>query len=40
MGSIELTASKHLHPVIAFLAANGEPVEPLLDRQVLLQAVR
>jgi AraC-like DNA-binding protein len=32
VGSIELTASKHLHSVVAFLASNGEPVEPLLDR--------
>ena len=32
MGSVELTSAINIHPLLAFLAENGEPVQPLLRR--------
>ena len=32
MSFVELTASKHVHPFVAFLADHGEPVQPLVQR--------
>ena len=35
MSRLQLPASRHIRPVAAFLAEQGEPVEPLLEKALL-----